>query len=163
MSSSQTFPAGSLTVRGHKIEIYTTDDGTWVAYPGDDRVEGPTRDKLKAALSRHLKAATLKVEVPFIGKDWRGRPPRRGVATALHSRNNTILVTWEDGSKDQLSAYSGGLTLSGDADLAEWNALADAVKAADKALADYQEANKIDLAEAVRNATSAAVDAAGDS
>lgn len=159
MSSSETYPAGSMTVRGHKINIFTTDDGTWLAYPGNDRVKADTRDGLKLALGRHLKAATLTVEVPFVGGyGWSNEPIRKGVATALHSRHGAVLVRWEDGTKEQIA--HGLKTLTGDTDPAEWKALVEAAQVADRALRDYEEANKINLAEEVRNAMSAAVDAA---
>lgn len=48
-----------------------------------------------------LKKRDVKVSVPFRLADG-----RKGTATGFHARNNTILVVYEDGSKDALS-YGG--------------------------------------------------------
>lgn len=157
---SSTYPAGTLTVRGTTIEIFTDDDGQWLAYPGGGKVTAGSRDGLKAALGRHLRSAAAKVAVPFYGMTS-PRPgqgparPRKGTATGIHSGSHNVLVTWEDGEKSQIGSYGSEKYLSGDIDPAEWARLADAYLEASRAVYAFEQAHKLDLRAEVRAAIAA--------
>jgi len=164
MSSRQDneYPAGDLTVRGYTTMIYTDGEGQWLARVNGVKVTGPTRDALKAALGRQLRAATMQVAVPFLTKegplgDGRYRV-RQGTATGIHSGSSNILVTWAgDGEKGQVTSYGSDKYMDGGADPAEWQRLLDEANRAARALYAYEQAHKANLREAVRKALADAV------
>jgi hypothetical protein len=150
------YPAGKLTVRGQQIEIFTNDDGSWLAFYGGarDRITAETRDGLYKALMRATKQDATKVSVPFVqvGQPWSSSRiiVKRGTATGLHSGNKNVLVTWSDGGKEQLDRYGSTAILDGDTDTNEWRRLFDVKQAAEIALSAFEAEHKLNLKEVVQ-------------
>ena len=148
----QQYPAGTITVRGVEVEVFTDSDGTWIAYPtgSGSKVTAGTRAGLKAELSKALRAASLTVAVPFLAQE--GKRIMRGVATGLHSGSRNVLVTWPGDRKDQVAKYDTRPFLDGDADPGRWQALIDERDRTARELREYIEAHKIKLPDAVKAA-----------
>lgn len=151
--SGENYPAGKMTVRGRTFEIYTNDDGKWLAYYDGSAIKVDSRELLNKALMRATKQAATKVSVPFIqvGFDWNRRIiTKRGTATGIHSANRNVLVAWEDGSKEQLDRYGSTDILAADTDPAQWRQLVEAKQAAEQALAEFVKQHRLDLRETVQ-------------
>jgi hypothetical protein len=153
-----TYRAGTLTVRGVEVNIFTDDDGQWLAWlnGGADKVTAQSRDLLKTALSRKMRAAASDVAVPFLMLTETRRETvvvRSGVATGIHSSNRNVMVTWDDdGTKGQLSGVGDGKTMTGDTNPDEWREVVEAYMAASRAMYAFEQAHKIELRAEIRAA-----------
>jgi hypothetical protein len=160
-----TYPAGELTVRGVKVPVFTDDNGQWGAeLAGGTRMAGfATRDVLKAELDKAMRAAVTAVEVPFMITSSQDRTVtvRTGVATGIHSGSQRVLVTWADGTKEQLRDTSNIMAAGSADDAAEWQRVKEAYQAAARDVYAFEQAHKIDLRAKVRAALTAAVTAPG--
>lgn len=160
MTYAETHEAGKLTVKGKSYDIFVTDAGTWVSYPGGEKVEAASRDALGKAIDKHVRKAVAKIAVPFV-KFYNGMA-RRGVATGLHSRSSNLLVRWDDnGQAEQIPSwsnygnfYTGPLT---DEQL-KWYADKNAERAAlNREIERFTKEHEIKLPKLVREALDAAV------
>ena len=155
------YPAGTIIVCGIATEIFTDDDGRWVAYPDGARVEAGTRDDLKTALGRQLRPAAAQVAVPFmilVSPACRGQDVtiRRGTGTGLHRRTGNVLVTWEDGEKGQISDLGAAeKCLDAGTDPAEWLRLVHEHARVSRELRAFEQARRIDVRAGVRDALKA--------
>jgi hypothetical protein len=160
------YPAGVMTVRGRKFEVLATDASTWRAYLNGNRIEAADREKLKAKLMSATKIAAQSVSVPFIRRATsryaHGRDIRRGTATGVHSGNGNLLVTWDNGDKEQFTPQYGVTVLRPDADPGEWQRLVDAQRDAEKALATFESEHRLDLGKMVRAEMEKAAGASSD-
>lgn len=157
------YPAGTVTVRGTEVAIFTDDDGQWLAWirGGAQKITAPTRDALKTELGKAIRATSADCSVPFLTVRNAGRDEetvRAGVATGIHSSSRNILVAWsDDGTKGQLGSLGNDKIMRGDTDPAEWLRIRRAYHEAARALYAFEEAHKISLREAVTTALRAAV------
>jgi hypothetical protein len=170
MAAGENYPAGKLTVKGTTFEIFTNDDGAWLAYISGNKVTGTSREDLGKQIGRTIAKAKITVAVRFMvaaGDGYgehtgRGDPRvRRGTAYGVHSSSRNVLVEWDDGEKGQLTSYGRGALHDTD-ELAETYArLRKEYLDASKAIYAFQEAHKMELNKEVREAMDAALDAAG--
>ena len=148
MRDDQEYPAGQLTVKGITVEIWTTGQGKWITRLQGVKIEAETRDKLKQALARAIRAQHVTVEVPFVATEGRSHGGsrtvvKRGTATGVHAGSRNVLVAWADGPRGQLSGFSSDTVLDGETDPEEWQRLLDAELEASRALAAYVKAHKL--------------------
>lgn len=154
MARGETYPAGQITVKGMTVEVKTNDAGEWLAWPGghSNEIRSGTKEGLKAAIARHIRVSRTAVAVPFVSVNGTTVRASQGTAYGLHATHHNVLVTWADGVKEQLNKWGGNKILDGDTDPEQWRQLAEASNAAARALHAYEEAHKLDLGEAVREA-----------
>lgn len=88
-----------IEVKGLKLEVSVNDNGEFVASLDGELVNAPSLDGLKKKISVRL-AKQSRVSIPFV--TWENEALRRGTITGIHASNNNILVTWEDGTHDQV-------------------------------------------------------------
>lgn len=81
------------------VPVEVTRTGEFVARIGDDVYSNERLEGLKFNLKEGLHAT--RVDVPFVSYDG-----RRGVIRGYHSGTREALVTWEDGTKDKVAAYT---------------------------------------------------------
>lgn len=62
-----------------------------------------TLEELMKRLKQTLREKVASVSVPF--EMLKGREVKAGVARGIHQKDHDILVTWADGTKDQISNY----------------------------------------------------------
>lgn len=152
------YAAGTLVVKGAEFDIFTTDEGEWVADPAGDHdwLHAPTRPALATALAAWLRKVNTTVAVPFLTKQGPVNGDytvRRATARGIHARTRAVLATYDDtGEAAQVSALGTGTILAGDADPAEWQRLLNEYNRAAQAMHKYQEEHKIELPRAVRDA-----------
>lgn len=148
------YPAGKLTVRGQDFEIFTDDQGRWVAYIDSSPILADSRDKLRDALMKATKQAATKVAVPFIRVTTRqGREVRidHGTATGIHSANGNVLARFGERGSEQLTHGWGNVTyLREGTDMDRWRELSDAARAANAAFSAFVAEHKIELSQAVQ-------------
>jgi hypothetical protein len=127
-----------ITERGQEFKI-CVERGTFYAFrPGDDpgyrtRIcSGLTYTELITTLKKEVVKRRIQVAIPFCTAD--GYRVRKGVARAIHAKDREILVTWDDGTKDQLAVYKDYLRPLTAEEEAELNALGQVVRDAQKTL-----------------------------
>lgn len=153
------YPAGEITHNGVTVPIFVDDYGHWSAtYAGTKHTEA-TRDALNARLKRTVKRTVTKVSVPFVAVNASKQNFKRGTAYGIHEGTGSVLVEWDDGSKEQVKPSArydawhtqifGGIP---DAELATWVLLARAKQQADHALGVFIRDHEIDLKQDVMRA-----------
>jgi len=105
------YPVGSITKNGMTVEIKVNDNGEWGAEFGGKYLRGDTREKLAGAIERATKRLAKKIEIAFTEVSVRQATgdirTRNGAVTGLHSGNGNLLITWSDGTKEQMSREYG--------------------------------------------------------
>jgi len=102
----------TLEYIGKRFDLYVTDTGHFYAYPEgantdkvDSIVGAATHDDLVKRLKQKARERRVEAKIPFT--ELSGGTLRDGVARGISSKNyrHEILVTWADGTKDQISSY----------------------------------------------------------
>jgi hypothetical protein len=162
------YDVGTIETNGVTIPIQVNTVGQWLAEYDGRTLAYPTREKLEAALKRLTKRAAVVVSVPVvkIEKKYDGVARVRATATGIHGANGNVLVTLHHGGrrgdvKEQESArysYGSSLWFGGDVtdeQIAEFDRLIKAHKAAKEAMDAMEKRLKIDLSKAVETAVAA--------
>ena len=161
--SGSLYLAAPLTIKGVDFEVFTDAEGAWLTRFNGMGITAATRGELAAAVEQVM-PKTAKVAVPFVALLGSGndQQSRRGTAYGIHGGNGHVLVTWDDGTKGQLSSLitTTQQMLDADADPDEWNRLHAAYVEAAQARYRYQTAHQFDLRRKVSEAIRAAL--AGD-
>ena len=114
--ASTTYPGPSFKL--HDVPCVSWFDGGGVFYArreegGSDKeetvVSAVTLDEAKEKLGRIILARRAKLDVRFSALDTNRSKVRNGTVTGLHAGNGNKLVTWEDGSKEQLTGSNYSL------------------------------------------------------
>lgn len=155
------YPAGTITKQGNEHPVYVNDFGQWKAYLNDEPVQADSKDALEKKMTTVLRKQKIRVSIPFIARE--GEKVRRGVVTGEHAGNSTVLVTWADGSKENMSPTGGWnqrlLAPMEDAEAREWVRLYNASIEASKALTDFEHERPIDLRKLIEAEIKAALEA----
>jgi hypothetical protein len=157
------YPAGEVELRaGARHPVAVDDTGRWVASMGERLFTAATRDALRDQLMRATARKAVKVAVPFTML----MPPRfratekivrHGTATGVHQGTGSVLVTWENGSKEQLNAYSATtLREMSPEEEAQWLELDRASRDARRALDDFEGSRRLRLRDEVNEAVETA-------
>lgn len=118
----------TMEVRGQHFDVYMSGKSFATKLQGVE-IEAPSWDALYKKLMDATKNATLKLNIPFVRLVMPRRVPkggpfrddakaheptfdwREGRITGIHGHTGNPLVTWDDGTKEQVSAYGYGGTL----------------------------------------------------
>lgn len=97
----------ALEVRGVEYTVSVDDGGYFYANDATNtQVEASTLEGLREKLMATLSRTKIKIAIPMIAKkrsyEWDGaKVYSRGTITGMHASNGNLLVTWEDGKKEQ--------------------------------------------------------------
>jgi hypothetical protein len=135
-------------IRGVKYEIHVDDKGRFCIQIDGDWIKAPTFESLKKRLSEIGRVKQKNIAIPFVywEKDYHDKGKiLRGVCVGIHAGNNNLLVKYgNEKTAQQLSTWRMEPCLDPKhADRLE--TLNRAVTAAEKALEDFVEKNKLDL------------------
>lgn len=157
---------------GRKIAVDVRGQRFHAVVEGED-FYADTWEALETKVKTKLRKAKPKVEVPFMrivddGNSFRSRRTRgatkygpiivAGVATGLHGGTGNVLITWDDGTKEQDSYYSrSGHTIKSlnDKDREHLQKLLDERHDLDERIREIESRNSFDLKPAVEQAVEA--------
>ena len=102
----------NMEYAGKVFDLYVTSSGWFHAYPqganadkADSLAAGASHKELVARLKLKARERRVQAKIPFT--EITGSTLRDGVARAISIKNyrHEVLVTWADGTKDQISGY----------------------------------------------------------
>lgn len=96
----------------YSVEVSVDDEGTFSTEVLGETYENPSFGGLLRDVRDGLIAS--RVEVPFVSTSG-----SRGVIRGYHAGQGKVLITWENGQKDTLSAYTSVFPSLSDEDAAE--------------------------------------------
>jgi len=148
-----------MTKNGVTVEVeFSAMRKTFQVVVGDQLLESETWKGLESKVAKATKRVTKKVAVPFtrvsLGEF------RDGTATGLHSANGNVLVTWSNGTREQMTRTFGYRPETfhplSDADRSQLVRLRKEFEAARDALDAWEDVHRVDLKEAVNEALNVA-------
>lgn len=146
------YEAGTIEKAGVTYPVFVTDGGQWAAFMEGARVESTTKEALGSRLAAIERKNRVQVAVPF--SRFTDTAVQHGTVTGRNAANRNFLVTWSDGSKQQLARYDVQNVTQplDDADVQEWDRLRQARKDATQALHAFEGDHRFDLGTQVDNA-----------
>lgn len=149
---------GTITRNGVEIPVqFNQHSGQFSATVGDQSFAEETWEAIGSRIDKATKRVRKVVSVPFVAvaNTYHGLKFKDGTATGLHSSNGNVLVTWENGDKEQYKQHWSGdgvyQPLS-DVERAELVSLTEAAEKARDALNEFTEPRKIKLKDLVSKA-----------
>lgn len=147
----ENYDVGTITKNGVDVQVrFATFDGTFRAGVGEQSFSATTWDEIGAKIDKATKRVRKTVSVPFAMAS--GFKVKYGTATGIHSANGNILVTWNDGTKEQIKSGSELYKPLSDMDRAELLMLTDRRDKARDDLSEFKKMFKIDLRREVSEA-----------
>lgn len=156
------YPAGTIDVRGTLYPVTVDDRGTWICDAGGTKHHAGTKDALRDAVMTATLRKAAKIEIPFCKIDWSrtfGWQVHHGTVTGIHQGTGNLLVTWDNGRKEQLRGYTGTVTLRPLTPEEEqrWAELCETKRTWSNALADFEAEHNFSLNTEAEAAVKAAV------
>lgn len=143
------YPAGSFKIGTTEFEVQIDDDGKFSTRVGQKYIGGcATKDELKKRVNAQIRKELVHASVPLTkleGSRRYGYKAISGKAVGMHSSHGSVLVHWDNGTKEQVPSYSGRdyMGLLTEAEQAEWVKLASAKAVADEELQRFTGAHSI--------------------
>lgn len=149
------YEVGTITKNGVDVAVsFATFDGTFRAGVGEQSFSAKTWDEIGAKIDKATKRVRKAVSVPFTvaTATYSGLLIKDGTATGVHSANGNILVTWADGSKEQIKSGADLFQPLSEDDRTELKILTDRRNKARDDLSEFKQTFKIDLRREVSEA-----------
>jgi hypothetical protein len=92
----------TTSVGGIQYVVRVSDDGHFLADHEEEQYRSDTLSGLRANLAKAMEADRRKNPVPFVD----ATTGRRGAIRGKHATRRVLLVTWDDGEKDDITTYT---------------------------------------------------------
>lgn len=151
----ENYDVGTITKNGVDVQVrFATFDGTFRAGVGEQSFSATTWDEIGAKVDKATRRVRKAVAVPFTQAVdyYASLKIRNGTATGIHSANSNVLVTWDDGTKEQIKSGSDLYKPLSEDDRTELKILTDRFNKARDDLREFKQTFKIDLRREVSEA-----------